>query len=143
MLEIGAGTGAITEALLAHAVSPSRMLLLERDPFLAALLKQKFPHLRVRCDDALHCSRILSEHDIASVQTIVSSLPLRNFDPAERFAVVKAMTNALTREGELLQYTYGRTCPIPSRRFGLDGECLGTVWQNMPPAAVWRFRKRA
>jgi phosphatidylethanolamine/phosphatidyl-N-methylethanolamine N-methyltransferase len=142
VLEIGAGTGAITQELLRNAIDPANLLVIERDAGLAWCLRQKFPSVLVRCEDALHCGQILSEHAMPSVQTVVSSLPLRNMQPDERDAVVKAMVNTLERNGQLIQYTYGPFCPIPARRFDLTAECLGRIWTNLPPATVWRFVKR-
>lgn len=142
VLEIGAGTGAITQALLERAVRPERLFVIERDPELAAFLRQKFPGVRVRCGDAVHARRILSDQAVPYVQTVVSSLPLRNLSPIERVANVDAMLKSLSQGGQLIQYTYAADCPIPTRCFGLEAECLGRVWQNLPPAAVWRFVKR-
>jgi phosphatidylethanolamine/phosphatidyl-N-methylethanolamine N-methyltransferase len=141
-LEIGAGTGSITRELLRNAIAPANLVVIERDAHLAWFLRQQFPGVLVRCDDALNCGQILSAHALASVRTVVSSLPLRNMDPAQRDAVVKAMLNALDRNGQLIQYTYAPFCPIPVRRFNLTAECLGRIWTNLPPAAVWRFVKR-
>jgi len=55
---------------------------------------------------------------------------------------VNAILHALADEGQFIQYTYGSGCPIPARRFGLQVEYLGRVWQNLPPASVWRFVRR-
>jgi phosphatidylethanolamine/phosphatidyl-N-methylethanolamine N-methyltransferase len=98
VLEIGAGTGAITRALLEGAVDPKSLFVIERDPELAA--------------------------------------------PVDRIDNVNAMLNTLSHNGQLIQYTYSAECPIPTRRFGLEAECLGRVWQNLPPASVWRFVKK-
>jgi phosphatidylethanolamine/phosphatidyl-N-methylethanolamine N-methyltransferase len=143
VLEIGAGTGAITRELLQNAIDPANLFVIERDARLAWFLRQKFPGVLVRCDDALHCGRILSEHAVPSVRTVVSSLPLRNMEPDQRNAIVEAMLNTLDRNGQLIQYTYAPVCPIPARQFDLTAECLGRIWTNLPPATVWRFVKRA
>lgn len=142
VLEIGAGTGAITRELLRNAIDPSNLFVIERDERMACFLRQKFPGVLVRCDDALHCGQILSEHGVGAVGTVVSSLPLRNMEPEHRDAVVEAMLSTLDRNGQLIQYTYAPFCPIPAKRFGLAAECLGRIWANLPPAAVWRFVKR-
>ena len=142
VLEIGAGTGAITRELLRNAIDPANLFVMERDAGLAWFLHQKFPGVQVRCDDALHCGQMLSEHAVPSVQTVVSSLPLRNMEPGQRDAIVEAMLNTLHRNGQLIQYTYAPFCPIPVRRFDLAAECLGRIWTNLPPATVWRFVKR-
>ena len=142
VLEIGAGTGAITRELLRNAIDPTNLLVIERDARLAWFLRQKFPGVLVRCGDALHCGQMLSERAMPSVQTVISSLPLRNMEPAQRDATVEAMLNTLDRNGQLIQYTYTPFCPIPVRRFDVAAECLGRIWTNLPPATVWRFVKR-
>jgi phosphatidylethanolamine/phosphatidyl-N-methylethanolamine N-methyltransferase len=139
VLEIGAGTGAVTRALLARNVRPDRLIIIERDPSLAAFLRHEFPGVRVRCGEAVHLSRILSDESIRRVDTVVSSLPLRNLPRVDRIKTVRAMVNALAHEGQLIQYTYFAGCPIPSSRLGLEAERLGRVWLNLPPASVWRF----
>jgi phosphatidylethanolamine/phosphatidyl-N-methylethanolamine N-methyltransferase len=139
VLEIGAGTGAITRALLEKKLDPERLFIIERDPSLAAFLRQEFPAVRVRCGEAIHLNRILASEFIGPVNTVVSSLPLRNLPRADRIRNVRAMVSALALEGQLIQYTYGTGCPIQSRRLGLEAECLGRVWRNLPPASVWRF----
>lgn len=139
VLEIGAGTGAITRALLKKGVCPERLFIIERDPTLAAFLRREFPGVRIRCGEAIHASRILSDECIRSVKTVVSSLPLRNLPLHDQIRNVRAMMNALAQEGQLIQFTYISGCPIPSRRLGLEAECLGRVWLNLPPASVWRF----
>ena len=139
VLEIGAGTGAVTRALLARNVQPDRLIVIERDPSLAAFLRREFPGVRVRCGEAVHLSRILSDESVGRVDTVVSSLPLRNLPPVDRIRNVRAMINALAHGGQLIQYTYFAGCPIPSSRLGLEAELLGRVWLNLPPASVWRF----
>jgi len=139
VLEIGAGTGSITRALLRRGLGPEQLFVIERDPSLAAFLQQRFPGVQVRCAEAVHADRILSAESVGRVQSVISSLPLRNFSPSERMRIVRAMMGALAREGQLIQFTYGARCPIPSHKLGLQAECLGRVWLNVPPAAVWRF----
>ncbi|MBV9612426.1 MAG: methyltransferase domain-containing protein [Acidobacteriaceae bacterium] len=139
VLEIGAGTGAITRALLETKLHPERLLIIERDPSLAAFLRREFPGVRVRCGEAIELRRILRNESMPQINTIVSSLPLRNLPPDDRIRNVRAMISALAPEGQLIQYTYAAGCPIPTRRLGLEAECLGHVWRNLPPAAVWRF----
>jgi phosphatidylethanolamine/phosphatidyl-N-methylethanolamine N-methyltransferase len=139
VLEIGAGTGAVTRALLERNVRPDRLFVVERDPLMVAFLRRQFPGVRVRCGEAVHLRRILSSESVGKVNSVVSSLPLRNLGLADRIRNVRAMVDALAHEGQLIQYTYTAGCPIPSRRLGLEAERLGRVWLNLPPASVWRF----
>ncbi|MGI8962152.1 MAG: class I SAM-dependent methyltransferase [Bryobacteraceae bacterium] len=143
VLELGAGTGSITGALLKQGVQPERLFLIERDPLLVAYLRDRFPGVRVSCGDAVHASRILSNESVGQVTTVVSSLPIRNLNPRDQIATVRAILKALAPGGQLIQFTYASTCPIPIKRLGLDAERVGRVWLNLPPAAVWRFTRKA
>jgi phosphatidylethanolamine/phosphatidyl-N-methylethanolamine N-methyltransferase len=139
VVEIGAGTGVITQALLDRGIHSERLFVVERDPDLAIFLRSRFPKIHVICADALHSHELLRARAISSVQTIVSSLPLRNLPHVCKIELLKTMLSMLSRGGQILQYTYGTGCPIPAHHFGMKTECLGRVWQNLPPAAVWRF----
>ena len=141
VLEIGAGTGVITRALLQRGVSPERLFVIEQDPFLAAFLEREFPDVCVRQGEALDACCILAEETVGRVRTIVSSLPLRNLPHADQLETVRAMMSALAQGGQLIQFTYAAGCPIPSQKLGLKAECLGRVWMNFPPATVWRFTR--
>lgn len=139
VLELGAGTGAITQALLDRGVHPDRLFVVERDAKLAEFLRSRFANVHVICTDALKLQQLVRTYTISPVQTIVSSLPLRNLSSAYRVKLIETMLSMLSCDGQILQYTYGTGCPIPACHFGPRGECLGRVWQNLPPAAVWRF----
>ncbi len=143
VLEVGAGTGSVTDAVLNRGIDPQRVLVIERDPHLAAYLRDRFPRLRVRCGDAVHASSILSKEAVREVDTLLSSLPIRNLSPEDRITTIGAMLKALAPKGQLIQYTYGGSCPFPIATLGLKAECLGRVWLNVPPATVWRFTRRA
>jgi phosphatidylethanolamine/phosphatidyl-N-methylethanolamine N-methyltransferase len=143
ILEVGAGTGAITGALLDRGIDPRRIFIIERDPELVDYLCARFPRVRVRCGDAIHATAILREERVGKIDTLLSSLPIRNFKPKDQMALMRAMLRTLEPGGQLVQYTYGPNCPIPARPLGLRAECLGRVWMNLPPAAVWRFTRHA
>jgi phosphatidylethanolamine/phosphatidyl-N-methylethanolamine N-methyltransferase len=142
VLELGAGTGSITGALLKQGIHPERLFLIERDPSLVAYLRDRFPGVRVRCGDAAHASRILSNESVGQVKTVISSLPIRNLTASDQIAIIRAILRALAPGGQIIQFTYGSTCPIPAGTLGLNAERVGRVWLNLPPAAVWRFTRK-
>src|SRR5215510_12861521 len=43
IIELGPGTGPVTEALVEHGVDPARLILLEFNPRFCALLRARFP----------------------------------------------------------------------------------------------------
>ena len=136
VIEIGAGTGVITKQILEKGIRPERLIVIERDPSLAEFLREQ---VKVRCCDARHASQMLNSAEMGRSRTVVSSLPLRNLSKSDGEDTVRAMMDALLPDGQLIQFTYAAGCPISTSRLGLKAECLGRVWRNLPPAAVWRF----
>ena len=141
VVEVGAGTGSITGALLRRGLPANRLLVIERDPAFVLHLRKRFPHVRVRCGDAEHAEEILSEEGISHVETLISSLPIRNLNGDDRISVVRGMMKAVAPGGHLIQFTYAANCPIPTEQLGLNAERLGRVWMNLPPAVVWKFTR--
>src|SRR5580693_7714179 len=128
VVELGAGTGEVTKALLAAGIAPERLVLVERDPELAIFLRRHFPGPRIIEGDAARLPRLLADHGVASVAAVVSSLPLLT----------------LPRGGALVQFTYGPTPPVPRalrERLQLDGVHGKRIWRNVPPAVVWTFTR--
>ncbi len=141
MLEIGAGTGSVTHALLERGVAPERLCAVELDPQLAAYLERQFPRVRVLCGDAAKLRDLLPAEMQGRVSVAVSSLPLRNMRKAVRQDIVEATLAALAPHGELIQFTYRLRCPVPQTSVRVTAERVERIWNNMPPATVWRFRK--
>src|SRR5262252_3352119 len=52
VVELGAGTGEVTKALLAGGIAPDRLALVERDPEFAKFLRSHFPGPKIVEGDA-------------------------------------------------------------------------------------------
>ena len=76
VVELGPGTGAITNALIEHGIDQKRLVLVEYDPGFCALLRDRYPHAKVVQGDAYTLRDSL--WDVLSVRAsaIVSGLPL-------------------------------------------------------------------
>ncbi len=62
----------------------------------------------------------------------------------DRRAVLSQIAAGFGAEGVLVQYTYGPAAPVPPElgaELGLIGERTNWVLANLPPAAVWRYRR--
>jgi phosphatidylethanolamine/phosphatidyl-N-methylethanolamine N-methyltransferase len=141
VLEIGAGTGAFTRALLDRGVAGDRLWAVEIDPELAGYLRRQFPEVQVVRGDAGELARLLPEEVRGQVGTVVSGVPMRNLKREERRRTVGSALEVLRPGGEFLQFTYGLRSPIETKGLGLEAEMVGRVWRNLPPAGVWRYRK--
>lgn len=142
VIELGGGTGSITEALLDAGVAPERLIVLERDPVFWCLLKKRFPAVKVVRGDATRLRALLEPLGVKRAAAVVSSLPLLSMPEQLRQQIVEESFAVLTERGTFIQYTYGAFSPLRRRKFGLKGEKAERVWRNFPPAAVWRFRRR-
>ena len=146
VIELGPGTGRVTEALLAAGVAPEALVAIEREASFCALLAARLPEIRVVRGDARAFEFLLKQAGVGQVKAVVSSLPLLNISGADRRRVLTQAVAALGPDGVLVQYTYGPAAPVPSElraQVGLQGERAGWVLANLPPAAVWRYRRAA
>ena len=89
MIEIGPGTGPVTEALIERGVDEARLILVEYSPEFCTLLRERFPRATVVEGDAYALSTTLAGHLTEKAIAVVSSLPLFNRPPAMRSALVK------------------------------------------------------
>ncbi|MAZ01541.1 MAG: phospholipid methyltransferase [Sneathiella sp.] len=142
ILEIGPGTGVITEALLDRGAPRDELYLLERDVTLAAFLGRKFPDINIIVGDARTISNLISPDHAGNFDVIVSSLPLLNMKEADKVSILKQFFTLLGPDGALIQYTYSARAPIApalATRCGLRGTRMSTVFRNLPPARVWKY----
>lgn len=142
VIELGGGTGSITRALLDAGLAPERLIVIERDPAFCALLKKRFPGLKILRGDATRLRALLARFGIHHATTVVSSLPLLSMPKPLRQRIVEESFALLDERGSFIQYTYGAFSPLRRRKSGLKGEVAERVWRNFPPASVWRFRRR-
>jgi phosphatidylethanolamine/phosphatidyl-N-methylethanolamine N-methyltransferase len=146
VVELGPGTGAITEALLKRGIAPGRLFLVEFDPGFCKLLKRRFPGVHVIKGDAYQLSQTLKGRFRRPPAAIVSSLPLLLKPETQRLALLADAFDCMTPDGCFVQFTYGRISPVPrDKALALDFhvEASPPVWLNLPPARVWIYRRQA
>lgn len=145
VLELGSGTGAVTRALLARGVRQRDLTLVEFSADFAHTLAERFPEARVMCVDAARLARVRL-FDGARAGAVVSGLPLLAMPSRHVYGVLAGALRHLRADGAIYQFTYGPWCPVPRRmleRLGLEARRVGRVARNLPPAAVYRIRRRA
>lgn len=139
VVELGAGTGPVTECLLARGIPPKRLFVLERDPVLVRFLRERHPEPLVVEGDATSLPELLERYGVSQVHTVVCGIPLLSLPRGVVDAIVRNALSVLEPDGQLFQYTYGPFSPLPHRRFGLAVRGVRRVLFNLPPAAVWRY----
>lgn len=135
VLELGAGTGNVTAALLKRGITPQQLRVVERSEKFARHLRKRFPELAIIEGDAQHLSELLNG-DTGRVATVVSSLPMRSL-PADIVTEISAqMCRVLAPGGKVIQFTYGHSRARPSLPAQFVRTYSDTVWGNIPPARV-------
>ena len=144
VIELGAGTGEVTKALLAAGIPTDRLALVEREPELAAFLRRHFPGPRIVEGDAARLPRLLDQQGIGSAAAVISSLPLLSLPAEIVTGIVHSVFEVLPRGAALVQFTYGPSPPVPKtlrEELRLVGTRGRRIWRNVPPAVVWTFRR--
>ncbi|BBK45223.1 methyltransferase [Allostella vacuolata] len=142
IVELGAGTGPVTATLLQSGVPAERFYAVERDPALAAVLRQRFPSIRVLEGDAGELPALMRAEGVEQLAAVVSCLPLVSLPRTLVRRVIEGAFDILHPDGRFIQFTYGVVSPIPLRHFRLEARRVCRVWRNVPPAAVWRYTRR-
>lgn len=141
VLELGPGTGVFTRALLARGVPESQLVLIEKDPAFARLLRERFPQALLLEADARH----FSLPDAAGISAAVSGLPLLSMPHAHIRDILDAVFRQMAPDGALFQFTYGPLCPVPAsvlQALSLQADFRRLVLRNVPPASVYRIQAK-
>jgi phosphatidylethanolamine/phosphatidyl-N-methylethanolamine N-methyltransferase len=143
VLELGPGTGSVTEALLEHGLQEERLIAIEQSPKMADLLRSRFPKSKIITGDAFQLDKLLKRHarHVDHIGAVFSSLPLLNFEPAIAESLAKKIRALLPSEGRLVQYSYHLGNKQPKAAAHFRYVASDVVWLNVPPARVSVYQK--
>ncbi|MFT3804996.1 MAG: rRNA adenine N-6-methyltransferase family protein [Burkholderiaceae bacterium] len=140
VVELGAGTGAITRELVQRC-RPDRLAIVEPDPTAARRLRHLFPHSLV-----LACCVHEAPSFFASLPDdvlLVSSLPFRSL-PRHVIAPTIDLLLGVLDHGDrrrLVQYTYHPRAPFDVPH-DFRWRRRERVLRNLPPAGIWELTGR-
>ncbi|MDE2465576.1 MAG: hypothetical protein KGO02_17955 [Alphaproteobacteria bacterium] len=135
IVEVGAGTGAITRALV-NSRTAAPLTVVEADRGCCAYLRRHFPLVQV-------IEGLVEENEERLTTpgarlALVSSVPLFSLTGDQRTNVLAAYERLIRRASaaRIVQFTYAPWLP-DQRAYSLLGRRAQSVWQNLPPAWVW------
>lgn len=148
VLELGAGTGPITKALLDRGLAPERLIAVEFSPPLCRGLEKKFPKVRVIEGDAFEIGKTLRDamgDDAPKMfDTVVSGLPLLNFPVPMRRKLLEAGLSMVPPGRPFVQFSYGFVPPVKvDHDPSISLSRSRWVLKNFPPARVWVYTRNA
>jgi phosphatidylethanolamine/phosphatidyl-N-methylethanolamine N-methyltransferase len=142
VIELGPGTGPVTEALVRHGVDPSRLILVEFNPDFCRLLRKRYPGATVVQGDAYRLRRLLESYLDEPAAAVVSGLPLVTKPLRTRLRLISDAMTLLAEGAPFVQFTYAMLPPIPKELSGVRADSSELIWMNLPPARVWVYRGR-
>lgn len=142
VVELGPGTGAITEALVEHGIAESRLVLVEYDRTFCRLLRARYPAATVVQGDAYRLRRSLGDVLQEKAAAVVSGLPLLTKPLWTRLRLLNEVFGLLRSGCPFVQFTYSVAPPIPRQLARIRVEASERIWLNLPPARVWVYRRR-
>ena len=89
VVELGAGTGPVTRALLAAGVSPDRLIAVEIDAQMAGFLRQSFPGVTVIEDDALDLRQVVPPEALKKIGAVICGVPISLLPAAQQRELVE------------------------------------------------------
>lgn len=140
VIELGAGTGVITQAILDRGIAPSALHTIEMNPIFHAHLQARFPgvhHHKMSAGD-------VGDLGLSDVQAVISGLPLLSMPLGLQRGILGGSFAQLAADGVYVQFTYGPKPPVARAlrdEMGLDWQISRKIWRNMPPARVYRFSR--
>jgi phosphatidylethanolamine/phosphatidyl-N-methylethanolamine N-methyltransferase len=140
VLEIGPGTGVITDAILRRGVAAERLTLLEYDADLAQHLAARYSTARVFQGDAFDLDATLGPANGSPFAAIVSGIPLLNHAMSRRQSFMADLVSRMMPNAPLIQFSYGSNAPVVPPP-GYTVIRTASVLANIPPAKVWVYRK--
>jgi phosphatidylethanolamine/phosphatidyl-N-methylethanolamine N-methyltransferase len=141
ILELGPGTGPVTDALIRRGVAQDRLILIEFNPEFCQLLKRRFPKATIVQGDAYDLGETLSGILKEPAAATVSSLPLFTKPMDQRLDLLETAQGMMHADAPFIQFTYAVVPPIPARSKAYRTRASNRIWRNLPPARVWVYNK--
>ncbi|ANY08658.1 class I SAM-dependent methyltransferase [Pseudonocardia sp. HH130630-07] len=148
VVELGAGTGALTGVIADRLGGRGHHMAVELNPRLAGLLQRAHPDVDVVVADAARLPDLLAERNIGAADVVVSGLPWAAY-PARGPRLTDVIAGSLHPAGALTQFGYTCTRALPpARRLrnrlaeAFEEVVVGrSVLANLPPAFVLTARR--
>jgi phospholipid N-methyltransferase len=137
-VELGAGTGVITSAIV-HSMQPgTKLYVFEKDHEMRQRLQIKFPETIVY-EDAREILDSIQKRE-ESLDAVFSGLPFANFPKRIRFEIVEEVYRALRPGGILVAFQYSTQMKKTFQQYFHTVD-ISFVPKNLPPAFVYICEK--
>lgn len=147
IVEIGAGTGAITREIVENLRPHHRFIMVELDPDFVEILRERFPQFTVIRGDAARLQEPLAKLGVKQVKYVFSGLATPSLPVRSQERLHHWLRHLLDPEGVYMQITF---IPQHSPRRHVYQDYYARlfhevqftpVWRNVPPGGVYTCRR--
>ena len=146
--ELGPGTGVITAEIRRKRKPGARFAAVELDEKLAADIEARFADVTVFRGCASQLDDMLSSCSLPKADVVISGLPFAIFPDELQERILQGVVRSLMPGGVFATFAYVQGCILPAgirfrRKLAATFPEVTTspiVWNNMPPAFVYRCR---
>lgn len=142
VIELGPGTGVVTEAIIARGIAPERIIAIEFNADFIPHLQARCPGVRFLQGDAYAVASLVRAVTADKAAAVVSSLPLFTEPTEKRTAMVMDCFWLMHANAPFIQFSYALVSPVPKKIHGMTVHISDWVLKNVPPARVWTYRRK-
>jgi len=143
VVELGAGTGGTTRAILDAMGPDAKLLVVEINRHFAALVGRiDDPRLIVHCGSARDLRDALSRRHLPAPDAVISGIPFSTIDRRTGSQILEAISSALTPGGRFVAYQSRKHVDELSRPL-LGPAHVEVALLNIPPLRLYWWEKRA
>jgi phosphatidylethanolamine/phosphatidyl-N-methylethanolamine N-methyltransferase len=145
VVELGAGTGGTTRAILDAMAPNARLLVVEINVQFCALLRQiDDARLIVHCGSAHELRDALARYGLPAPEVIISGIPFSSIDRRTGELILATIASALAPGGCFVAFAYQWSRQVDDLSRPLLGPArVEAELFNIPPARLYRWEKRA
>ena len=141
VLELGAGTGGTTRAILSALPTDARLISVEINPQFHRLISSIHDsRLIAHLGSASALKEILATYGVGAPDAIISGIPFSTMNPTHGSAVLAAVADVLPPRGRFVAYQVSMRVVELCRPYLGDG-CMELEFLNIPPMRVIRWEK--
>jgi phospholipid N-methyltransferase len=149
VVELGPGTGVVTKQIIAQMHDNAHFFAIELNEAICKNFTKKLPNIKIYNDSAANLKQLLEHEKQLQADCIISGLPWASLPMQVQKEILDAIVESLPTGGYFTTFAYLQGTLLPAaRKFKkqLDNHFSEVtksriIWNNMPPAFVYRCRK--
>lgn len=141
IVELGAGTGPITEQIVDLLRPHHRFVAVENDHDFCNVLRRRFPEVTLLESDATRLTEPLAKLGIHKVDYVLSGLPTPSLPRRSLVRLIHWLRESLSPNGVFIQITVVPAMYLNFYKRLFEQVDYRSVWLNVPPGGVYQCGK--